>query len=500
MSGRNSLTSMMIAWMVWVLAAAALSTCLQAAEPPIPAPAEPLRLAQRDEERGDVRVPEVRGRHVTQAEAVILRAGLSPGQMTQQDSDSPEGTVLRQVPAAGQQVQRGTPVRLWLARPYAPPRVPSVIGRPIWEAERILQEANLRLREGDRERSDQPGDTVVRQEPGPGGFRPPNAVVTVWLADGRPSHQARVPSVIGHPVREAQRILREADLRLRQGGRERSDQPEGTVIRQEPDPRGFRPPDAVVTVWLAAPELVTVPNLVGESLETATALLGRALRLGQQSMRPSQTPEGLILEQRPPAGAKLPTGGTVDAVISSGGLMRVPRVVGGNQIAAVVQLDASDLRVGRVVTEESQERPGTVTRQQPPEGSLAPRRTGVDIWVAVRAADGKRPPPLWSWLIGGGAALLGAAGWWWSRRPGPASGTGSGKGSGTGLKPGPAPRATSASEPQVRVHIGEVESRAPRPLPLDPRIPEIAIRARLLRGDIEITAEDIVVGEERRNT
>ncbi|WP_408648012.1 PASTA domain-containing protein [Thiocapsa bogorovii] len=102
----------MIGWLFWALFAAAFPACLQATENLITAPTEPLRLAQRDEEPSRVRVPDVRGRNITQAEAVILRAGLSPGRMTPQDSDWADNTVLRQDPAPGQQVQHGTPVGL----------------------------------------------------------------------------------------------------------------------------------------------------------------------------------------------------------------------------------------------------------------------------------------------------------------------------------------------------------------------------------------------------
>ncbi len=67
------------------------------------------------------------------------------------------------------------------------------------------------------------------------------------------------------------------------------------------------------------PELVTVPNVVGQSQATATmTIMTSGLMVGPVTQQQSDKPVGEVLSQTPAAGSSVPKGSTVSLVVSSG--------------------------------------------------------------------------------------------------------------------------------------------------------------------------------------
>src|SRR5262245_26836802 len=63
--------------------------------------------------RGDeTKVPDVVGKTQAEAQAMLLKAGLTPGETRQRNDRRPVGTVIRQQPQAGNSVKEGRPVIL----------------------------------------------------------------------------------------------------------------------------------------------------------------------------------------------------------------------------------------------------------------------------------------------------------------------------------------------------------------------------------------------------
>jgi serine/threonine-protein kinase len=67
--------------------------------------------------KGQVDLPNLVGQPVAQANATLAQLGLT-GQVTEQESDQPAGTVLAQDPAPGK-VDAGSAVKLWSRRASA---------------------------------------------------------------------------------------------------------------------------------------------------------------------------------------------------------------------------------------------------------------------------------------------------------------------------------------------------------------------------------------------
>jgi len=196
-----------------------------------------------------VTVPDLRGRPVGEARAVLVELRLRSGGPIDQPSDRQPGTVLEQEPAPGAQVERGTLVRLWVATAVPPIAVPDVRRRQLEEARAILREAGLRPGEvRDRPSGEQPG-TVLEQRPAPGAQVAPDTLVQLWVAIG--ALTVRVPDVRGQPLEQARATLARARLASGDARGQASDQQPGTVIAQDPLPGTPAQPGTLVNLWVA---------------------------------------------------------------------------------------------------------------------------------------------------------------------------------------------------------------------------------------------------------
>src|SRR5438309_9449337 len=170
-----------------------------------------------------VSVPDVRRRSLLDARFMIEEARLTVGEVREAyDASVPPGVVLSQDPAPGALLQRGTAVYLRVNR--GPERVilPDLVGQPLDEARRMLNDLGVTLRQVSQvPRSGTPpgqvvemapragtqirhGDAVtvmIAATPGAGGAPPPQPIVTGTLTPVTPGDpgrkHARITVVVG---------------------------------------------------------------------------------------------------------------------------------------------------------------------------------------------------------------------------------------------------------------------------------------------------------------
>jgi serine/threonine-protein kinase len=157
---------------------------------------------------------------------------------------------------------------------------------------------------------DRPFGTVITQLPAAGTLVPPGSTVAVTVEDG-----VRMPKVLGQSTSAAQAAVQALPLRLAQVVplAEASEEPLGTVVRQDP------PADAVVAagalVTLTELAAVTVPDLSGATLSEATArLAGLGLVLDPPA---SAKPGGRITVQNPVSGTGVRAGTKVHVLVEA---------------------------------------------------------------------------------------------------------------------------------------------------------------------------------------
>ncbi len=121
---------------------------------------------------------------------------------------------------------------------------------------------------------------------------------------------------------------------------------------------------------------VTVPSLVGQTLSSASAIVGHAgltLRVDETRRADPNVGAGRIAQQDPPAATAARRGRTVRVWLSTGGVVAsVPVLVGETERTARLQLQQAGLPLATVSDIRSNDLPvDIVVAQDPPEGSRA---------------------------------------------------------------------------------------------------------------------------------
>ncbi len=129
-----------------------------------------------------VTVPNVVGETQEEAFARLREEGLSPA-ARERPSSEPVDTVIEQTPAAGQEVEEGTTVTIFVSNGKVR-EVPDVTGLPQSEAEAELEDAGFGVSVRTRE-TDQPDEdgTVLSQSPRGGVERREGATVTITVGE-----------------------------------------------------------------------------------------------------------------------------------------------------------------------------------------------------------------------------------------------------------------------------------------------------------------------------
>jgi beta-lactam-binding protein with PASTA domain len=200
-----------------------------------------------------VAVPEVEGATVAEATATLRDVGLRV-EVRRVVSTEPEGTVIVQTPASGEEVDRETVVVLDVAKSAPPPppetvEVPDLVGLTSSEARSRLSELGLRWTQRPFE-SSRPQGTVLRQSPGAGAELREGGRVTLTVSTG--PAKLDVPDVVGLDEVSARAELRAAGFQVTV-----VDEPtfepadDGIVLRQSPRAGARRPEGSVVTITIA---------------------------------------------------------------------------------------------------------------------------------------------------------------------------------------------------------------------------------------------------------
>ena len=134
-----------------------------------------------------VTVPDVTGRSEDDARATLEDAGLQVESDGEASADQDPGTVLRQDPESGAEVERGSTVTIVVAEAPPPVSVPDVLELDEAEAQAELEGAGftVRVREEPVDGPDEDG-TVLDQTPGPGEEAEPGSRVTIVVGRFEP--------------------------------------------------------------------------------------------------------------------------------------------------------------------------------------------------------------------------------------------------------------------------------------------------------------------------
>lgn len=189
------------------------------------------------------------------------------------------------------------------------------------EARKAAKEYDLNIREGDQVISeDVEKGLIVSQDPEAGSTIKTGSTVTVNISNGL--GDGSVPDLRGKQQDELSDYLEAAGFTLGTVTTEASEEEEGTVISQDPEPGSTAEKGSAINVVVSDGSLAKaiVPYLVGQSLSDAqAALLNAGLTVGSISYDYSNTyAEGEVMWQQYDANAQLERGTAVRLRVSRG--------------------------------------------------------------------------------------------------------------------------------------------------------------------------------------
>jgi eukaryotic-like serine/threonine-protein kinase len=260
--------------------------------------------------------------------------------------------------------------------------VPRVVGADVGTAVTTIRNAGFRpVVEHVQNRA--PKDTVIAQDPEATTQLEEGEDVALTVSDG--PGLAGVPNVDGLTRREARERLVEAGFKVRER-REPSDEVErGHVIETVPDVGAQVEVGSTVTMVVSSgPEQVTVPDVVGSTLDDARAELERAgLAVDVAREETGEAEPDTVLSQDPAAATEVEKGSTVTLTVAREiEKVTVPEVVGLDQAQASERLSGAGLTVD--VQREPVDRPSDddkVLSQAPAGGREVERGEEVTITV-----------------------------------------------------------------------------------------------------------------------
>lgn len=132
-----------------------------------------------------VTVPSLTGRTRAQAEQAVVDAGLKVGQVTQEYSSDPVGTVIDQDPSPGTKVPQGSSVDILISKGPEPTDVPDVVGQDSTSAQDQLEAAGFQVQVNEVGVNDpslqQSGPIVSEQDPASGAQAAKGSTVTLTV-------------------------------------------------------------------------------------------------------------------------------------------------------------------------------------------------------------------------------------------------------------------------------------------------------------------------------
>jgi eukaryotic-like serine/threonine-protein kinase len=365
-----------------------------------------LVVAAREASSRGLVLPDLTGKSQVEAVAALHDIGID-GVVFRQRADATVASGLADGsdPAANVRVKPGDTVVVFLSSGATRVPMPNVIGKDPKTATALIAAAGLVARVGTTMHSAVKKGLVARTNPSPSSPVERGGTVALNVSSG--PLLVKVPNIVSLSLDDAQTQVVKLGLKLQSNIVASGDIPARTVIDQDPAGGSDAQPGSTVTADISAgPNAVTVPNVVGSSVDDARAKLEQAgLALGAVAHAAvTDTSPGTVVGQHPDANSQAPQGAAVDIVVAStpsspqpqvsasplppapaAGIGPVPDTIGMTLEDARAALDRAGLRVNRVTVLPGSASNARVVRSDPAPGATpAAGSLSVDLTLGGR--------------------------------------------------------------------------------------------------------------------
>ena len=200
----------------------------------------------------------------------------------------------------------------------------------------------------------------------------------------------KVPPLIGMSRNSAVKVIQDIGLKT-EIQEKQSKTPTGTVIDQKPEAYTELISGAIVTLIVAIPENVKIPNFIGMDKDVAIKILKQIdLEIGKIEEKIEKAPPNTVLSQDPSAGTEVERGSPVDLiVVKLSEAEKVPDVTGLTKYKAEKTLLEQGWRYKFTPISVSENvRIGRVGKQKPEPGTLKYKtEVEIELYIALHDFD-----------------------------------------------------------------------------------------------------------------
>ncbi len=212
-----------------------------------------------------------------QARDRLEEAGLDVGKVERAHSNTfRRGTVITTEPKSGARIRHNDAVKLVVSLGPETVNVPDLQGYKLDKARAVLKDSGLEPgMKTETFDDDVPKGFVISSDPGDGTKVRSGSAVALTVSKGSP---VDVPDVTGESLADAKADLEGAGLKVKvASARVNSEFDAGQVARQSPtEGRQAAEGDTVTLTLSKGPEMIEVPDVVGDSVDDAKAELEAA--------------------------------------------------------------------------------------------------------------------------------------------------------------------------------------------------------------------------------
>ncbi len=194
-----------------------------------------------------------------------------------------------------------------------------------------------------------------------------------------------VRDVVGMQVGPARKSLEQQGFKVTVRRVSGNNRPVGEVFEQDPQGGELREKGTTVTLKVSdGTGTIKVPRLAGLTLADATARLEKVGLIATPSPLPSETVAiGTVIRSDPKGGTSVALGTEVIVFVSQGPApVKVPNVVGLDQVDATAQLVGAGFTVTKTLEPSTSVPAGRVIRTEPAPGELQAKNTAVTMVVS----------------------------------------------------------------------------------------------------------------------
>jgi serine/threonine-protein kinase len=260
--------------------------------------------------------------------------------------------------------------------------------------------------------SSQSSGTVIGESPRGGSRAKKGSTVTLLVSSGPAS--VTVPNVMGQSSATAESTLLAKSFNVSTNYKHASAS-QGTVIGESPAAgQSAAKGSTIILTVSSGPSQLTVPNVAGDSLATASNKLGSAgLQVGSVSYQTSNSvASGDVISTSPSSGSQVAPNSSVNLTVSSGSSTAVPNVAGDTVAKATTTLQ----NAGFTVASQNQYQTsstvpsGDVISTTPASGTQEPAGTSVTLTVSSGSGSSPTSPTSPGGGGGGGSGPPSASG------------------------------------------------------------------------------------------